>query len=261
MPSFEDLTRRLEDARLDVERAGDTLNVQNGTGRGAAKANIDPIPFLESFEDDSENPNRTLAGYASGVKHALLEPNESDAHEWSFTQAAGRLATALEVSSFSQGVKAAVGSAAWTQPLTDDLVFVFLIELDTGIRVLTEAQFNGWTETRDRVFEAARSMLFHKAQQTDPSPLEDDTPVERLRVGDGYDAARCLVLDDLLFGEFDDSSRFGMPTGDDLWFVRDGTEKEVEALRDAIQQRYDDAGYPLSERIFRFERSKPVPAE
>lgn len=253
------LEAMLGDARLEVERVGDMLNCARGSGKLGAKANVDPIPFLESLTDhDDAAAHRRMAGYVSGVKHVLLEPSDSDADQWDFPTAAGKLTMGLEVDSFVDGCADASGNPAWVQPLDGDIVYAFFFELDMGIRVLDEAQFERWTATKDRVVAGARSMLFHKAQTTDPVPLEDHPEVEELRVGDGYDAARCLVLDDLMFGEFDDSTRIAIPTPDDLLFVRDGTGGGVEALRAALRERYDEADYPLSDALFRFERGKPV---
>lgn len=258
MTSIERVERRLEGARLDVERAGDTLNIRRGSGSNASKVNVDPVPFVES---DDANSERGLAGYVSGIKHVLLEPPESDASDWSFTRAAGRLAAALEARSFIEGVRAAAGSPAWAVPLDEELVFVFLLELDTGIRVLTRRQFEEWTETSDRVVQAARSMLYHKARRSSAESLDGFDQVEQLRVGDGYDAARSLVLDDLFFGEFDESSRLGMPTRDDLFFVRDGTRDGVSELEEAIRNRHDAADYPLTTKLYRLERGEPVAVE
>ena len=256
------LQEALEEARLDVERLGDTLNVSRGSGAMEAKANVDPVDFLNEIgELDDRQRRRRIAGWVSGVQHVLLEPGDSDADQWDFTESAGSLAMALQVDSFVDGCRAAAGSPAWSQPFDEDIVYVFLLELDMGIRVLTDAQFERWSATRDRVVAGARSMLFHKAQPVSPNRLEDYSGVEQLRVGDGYDAARALVLEDLMFGEFDDGSRVAVPTPDELYFVREGTAENVDRLREATRSRYDEADYPLSDAIYRYERGEPVRAD
>jgi len=253
------LEESLREERLEVETVGGTLNLSRGSGAMEAKANVDPRPFLEEI-DGLEKPDRRrrLAGYVRGIRHVLLEPADSDADQWAFKTAAGTLAMSLEVDSFVDGVEAAAGSPAWFDELDRDLVYVYLLELDMGMRIVTRDQFDRWEASRDRVVEGARSMLYHKAQTESPVELSDHPAVEQLRVGDGFDAARCLVLDDLLWGELDASSRLAMPTPDDLYFVREGTDEHVEALRRATRTRFERADYPLSQAIFRFERGEPV---
>ena len=253
------LKEALADERLEVDEIGETLNLSRGSGAMEAKVNLDPEPFLTDLEGrDARDRRRRIAGWVRGVKHVLLEPGRSEADEWDFQTAAGSLVMSLEVESFVDGCRAATGSPAFHERLDEDLVYVYLLELDMGVRVVTEQQFDAWSASPDRVLEGARSMLYHKAQTQDPTALEDYPGVEQLRVGDGYDAARCRVLDDLMWGEFDATTRLSMPTPDDLYFVRDGTEAHVADLERATRERFEAATYPLSDALFRFERGKPV---
>ncbi len=255
----DDLLATLREARLEVTTAGSTIKLARGSGPMKARASFDPGRFLRSLADlPDRTARRRLAGYARGIRHTLLEPDDSEAASWEFTKAAGSLAMSLEVDSFLDGCKAAAGSRGWGRRLDEDLVFACLIELDMGIRVVTAEQFERWSASPDRVFEGARSMLYHKAQSTNATELEAYDGVEQLSVGDGYDAARCLVLDDLFFGEIDASSRIGMPSPDDLYFVRDGNDERVAELERATRERYRQCEEPLCDALFRFERGTPV---
>ncbi len=259
---IEQIVERCRQTHLDIERVADTINVSRGRGGGGARSNVDPLPFVEEWVDAPEEARRrAVAGYVSGIEHALLEPADSEADTWDFSESAGGLLMRLETESFRDGVEAATGSAPWTQPFHGDLVLVFLIELDMGMRVLDEPQFERWSVTPDRVVSGARSMLFHKANPADPSTLEDYEGVEHLRVGDGCDAARALVLDELFFGEIDDSSRVALPGSDDLLLVRSGDDASYEALEAAAQAYYDEADCPLTPSLFGFEKRKPVPVD
>ncbi len=256
---FDHLCQALADERVELEATDRTLHLSRGTGPMEATATLEPDPFLASLEGLPEKQRRRrLAGYVRGVQHVLLEPDDSDAEEWDFAKAAGTLAMSLEVRAFVEGCEATTGSPAWNRPLDEDLVFVFLLELDMGIRVLTEDQFERWSASPDRVLEGARSMLFHKAHSESPTDIAAYESVEQLSVGDGFDAARCLVLDDLFFGEFDDNSRIAMPSPDDLLFVREGSDENVRALQKATNERFRETSYPLTDALFGFERSKPV---
>lgn len=256
---FDSLCRALDDERVEVDADGRTLHLSRGTGPMEATATLEPDEFLSSLEGlTDQQRRRQLAGYVRGVQHVLLEPDDSEAAQWDFAKAAGTLAMSLEVESFVAGCEATTGNPAWHRSLDEDLVFVFLLELDMGIRVLTEDQFERWSASPDRVLEGARSMLFHKAHSESPNDLEGYHGVERLRVGDGFDAARCLVLDDLFFGEFDEDSRIAMPSPDDLLFVREGSDEKVRELQHATDERFRETSYPLTDALFGFERSKPV---
>jgi uncharacterized protein YtpQ (UPF0354 family) len=257
---IDDIAERCRATSLDVEREGDTIHLSRGRGGGESSASIDPTDFVDDWlEADDRNRDRALAGYVSGLRHALLEPADSDADTWDFSESAGRLLMRIETESFESGAEAAAGEAPWTQPFHGDLRLVFLMELDMGMRVLDETQFDHWGVTPDRVVEGARSMLYHKADQTAPMPLEDYEGVEQLRVGDGCDAARALVLDELFFGEWDDTSRIALPGSDELLFVRSGDDATVAALKEATAEFYDEAKCPLTTSLFRFEKRKPVP--
>lgn len=253
------LSDKLASRNVSVEETAGTLNVAVGRGLTASKANIDPTELFEVVEGaDEAQRDRLIAGYASGVKHVLLEPKRSDAAEWDYQKCAGRLMPSVEVHTFAQGVAAASGDQAWTRDYHEDLVLAYLIELDLGMRVLTESQVEAWGVTADRVTAAGRSLLFHKSRNLKAQKLDDYPVVERFCVGDEYDAARGLVVADVFFSEFDDDFRFATPTKDDFLFVRDGEGPSVEALCAAADARFNEAEYPISRSIYTFEIGKPV---
>jgi len=244
-------------AGLTVEIAGDALWVERPTRDDGEDVRVDVRDFLDSLPEEGREARRSVSAFASGIRHALLEPPESDAAEQTFTEIAGRLGMALHAEPFAAGVEATAGSPAWTSPLVDDLRFVCLIELDAGTRVVTEDQFDRWSATEDRLISGARSMLFHKAQHTAPEAVDSFESVERLRIGDGYDAARILVLADLMFSELDRSSRVAVPTSNDLYLVREGSDDGVAELERAVEQRVARSDYPLTTKLFRLERGRP----
>lgn len=259
---IQSLESALVNRRVDVSRVEQTLDVSAGQGITAAQANIDPAPlFSELRRVDEARRERLVEGYASGVKHVLLEPKRSDADEWGFTESAGRLVPNVEVYTFELGAEAAAGEPAWTTSFFEDLVVGYILELDVGMRVLTESQFEDWQATSDRVEAAARSILYHKSQNLKPQALEEFEGVEKLSAGDGYDAMRAIVVSDLFFGEFSDDFRFSMPTQDALLFVRDDEASSVAALREATDALVEEAAYAISRSVYGFELGKPVLVE
>jgi hypothetical protein len=252
------LEEKLIQRRVDVTQVGQTLNVKAGRGITAAKANIDPAPLWAALEEADGGHERLVAGYVSGVKHVLLEPKRSDAADWDFVKSAGRLTANVEVHTFALGAEAAAGDAPWTEPFFEDLIAAYFIELDVGIRVLTQGQFDRWSAPAGRVSSAARSILFHKSRGAKPEPLADFEEVEKINVGDGYDAMRSIVVSDLFFAEFRDAFRFAMPTQDALLFVRGDDQPKLEQLRAAADSFFEGADYPISRSIYGFESGKPA---
>lgn len=255
------IEHKLSAQRCEVERVEQTLNVKAGRGITAAKANVDPAPLFEELRAADDDHERLIAGYVSGVKHVLLEPKRSDADEWDFLEAAGRMMLNVEVHTFALGAEAAAGEPAWTGEYFEDLIVGYFIELDVGIRVLTESQFERWPATSERVYAAARSMLFHKSRNLKPQELDDFAGVEELNAGDGYDAMRSIVVADLFFSEFGDDFRFSTPTQDALLFVRGDSDDHLSSLREATDAYTDEADYSLSRSVYGFETGKPVLVE
>lgn len=256
---LENLSERLTGRNVSVEETAGTLNVKVGRGITASKANIDPSDLVDALDGVPESEHaRLIAGYASGIKHVLLEPKRSDASQWDFVESAGRLMPTVEVHTFELGAAAASGDQAWTRDYHEDLVLAYLIELDLGMRVLTESQFERWGVSSDRVTAAGRSLLFHKSRNLSSDKLDDYPVVERFNVGDEYDATRGLVVADVFFSEFDDDFRFATPTKDDFLFVRDGDSSSVEALCAAVDARFEDAEYPITRSIYTFKLGKPT---
>lgn len=256
------LEDKLVERRLEVERVESTLNVKAGKGIIAAKANVDPAELWDVLADTApQGRDRLIIGYASGVKHVLMEPKRSDASQWDYVKTAGRLLPNIEVHTFRLGAQAAAGEPPWTLEFHEDLIVAYLVDLDLGMRVLTEGQVDGWSATEDRVSSAARSLLFHKSRSVKPQKLDEFEGVEKIHTGDTYDAMRSIVVADLFFGDFDDSYRFSMPSQDALLFVRGDDESSVESLRSATDAHFDEADYPLTRSIYAFDVGRPVLCE
>lgn len=259
---IETLAETLGEFRLHTERVGDTLNVSQGKSRLATKANLDLNPILTRLEAAPDaDTDRLMGGFASGVKAVLAEPKNSKADSWSFELTAGRMVANLEADTFLEGVEAAGQKPAWYTRFSDELILVTMIELDRGFRVLTAEQVQGWGVTDDRVYSAARSMLFHKTRNTSLRQNDPRPSVHHIKVGDGYDAARAIVATDAFFTELDEASfRFSAPHQDILLYVQGTDDETLQALKEATQQAYNDAEYPLSTQIYQLQIGRPATA-
>ncbi len=260
------LIKALEAQRIAVEPIAGTLNLTRGKGLTASKANIDPAPLFTRLEEaeDEATTQRLLAGYVSGVSLTLMEPPNSKASAMSYEQIAGRMMPNIEVDTYILGVKAASGFEPWYVPFTDGLIQVVYLNLDRGMRPLTQDQVERWGATDDRIFSAARSMLFHKTRHALIEPVDEAHPdIKRVTMGDGYDAARGMVLTDVFFSELDEQRfRFAMPSQDVILFT-ELTKDEPERLTDlkeAAKGLFNKTNYPISSDIYKLNSTRPMTA-
>lgn len=260
---IEAITGALLGRRLEVERIGDTLNVKAGPGRFASKANIDLEPILTALADAQENQHtRMIGGFASGVKTAISEPPRSKANDWTYEQCAGRMMPNLEVDTYLLGVEAAGFDEPWHVRFSEDLLLVITIELDRGYRPLTQSQVDAWGATGDRVYSAARSMLFHKTRDVRLRHNDPREGVHTVKLGDGHDAARGIVLTEVFFSDLDESTfRFTAPSQDLLYYVQDLSDETLRALEEATEETYLSTDYPLSRHIFELQPTRPASAK
>lgn len=257
--------------RTRLERAGLTVNEDASRTEWQVSRGGDPFEATGAFDLDrlleqissvpTDDQGPFVGAVVRGIAEVLYEPDNSDAAQWEFDRAAGAILPTLERPGFEIGASAVSGEDIRREPFEADLFITYRILLDAGKRVLTTGQFEGWKASADRVSSAARSLLFHRSRDADPTPLSEDGPVEQFAMDDGHDAARLTVIEDLMFGEFDSSSRLAIPTADSLFFVRNGDEESVRTLRSACNQQYEASDHPLTRRLFQFRRSKPKPVD
>ena len=256
------ITQTLTARKLDVERIGDTLNVKDGPGRLASKVNVDLGGIIERLGQRPEQEHaRQLAGFVSGVRAVLAEPARSKAAQWTYEQTAGRIAPTVEVDTFVLGVQATGLGTPWHVVFGEDLVLVILISLDRGWRPLMREQLERWEVSDDRVYSAARSMLYHKTREVQLRAHEGAEGVFVAKVGDGYDAARGIVLTEVFFSDLSESTfRFGIPHQDTFFYVQSLDEQTLASLRRATREAYEEADYPLSASIFELAGTRPMTA-
>ena len=256
--TIDTLQRYLEKRKLHVERQPDGLKVTQGSGILAQSAVINADDLLQSAPSDEVACRRHLQAWTAGVKHVLLEPSRSKADEWSFVDSAGRLLPLIMPRTYLQGVEAAAGHPPWSEPFVDDLHLLFLIRLDRGLRVLTTDQTTRWGVSDDRIRSAARSLLFHRTRDLSFKDVEDFSGVQRLKAGDGHDAARCQVVADAFFSEVGSGFRFSIPSPDHFLCTFGDDDHQLHQATNTI---YGDVDLPLSPRIFEFRTGTVTPVE
>ena len=261
----EQLIEALRARDMHVEPIGGMFNLSSGTGPRATKLNIDPSALVRRLEAEPEAAQRRLmAGYVSGVDLALSEPPRSQANQLSYEQIAGRMLPNLEVETFALGVSDALGVAPWSAPFVEDLIQVVYLDLDRGRRPLTLDQVERWGATDDRIYSAARSMLFHRTRDVELEAAEGAPGLWRVSRGDGHDAARCMVLPDVFYAELDESRFiFSIPSQDELLYAQprpEEREEAIAALKLAAEAIHKRASYPLSLSALELLATRPMAA-
>lgn len=253
---IDSIAEALQNSNLEAENVDGTLNVTRGRGPMARRVNIDPTTFIQ-WASERDDDGRDVAAYARGVYAVLLEPKRSDARSWTFVESAGSVYPTIEVEAYRHGVRdASGGEDAWFQELADDLIVAWMMRLDRGMRPVTQAQFEDWGVTVDRVTSAGRSLLFHSTRNTDWKAGDWREPVRALRVGDGFDAARLFVAEDVFFTEVDSGWRFAFPDPDLLLAVN--APEHTDILAEETRRCFERADEPLSDRVWRLEKGLPV---
>lgn len=104
-----------------------------------------------------------------------------------------------------------------------------------------------WDASEDTVHSIGRSNLYHRA--------EVDHRASQVAMGDGYDAARLVLIDDVFYDRVGEAGcEVAVPGRDVLIVGRPGEKLE----REVIVQAYQKAAYPISPEVFRFKGHRVV---
>lgn len=196
----------------------------------------------------------TAAAFVRGLHAVLNEPVRSDASTWDFAEAAKYILPTIELPAWRDGVLAADGGEPFAMSFGGELRLHFILELDIGYHALGLAQVRRWGATDDRVERAAASMLFHRTRDVEPTLLADH--VETLAVGDGFDAARALILDACNYSMCRAGIYFTVPTPEKVLFTRQRNADGMAALRAATADAHARSRLPLSQTVFEWEAGR-----
>ena len=249
-----ELASALESAGVQLKKSGEdwTARVRAGLRERTAALALDAREA--ELSDDADERRRQLASYARGAYLVLSEPGRSDAADMTFASAASGLLPTVEGPWFAQGVLDAGGEEADVYPFGDGLVVAHLIELDEGYRVVTAPQRARWGATADRVQKAAASILFHRTSFACFEPIDGDT--EAIAMRDGFDAARCLILDLWDWERTRKGCLFALPSPDRM-IVCNATDPSARAhLAELARREFTAASEPLTPRVFAFAGGK-----
>ncbi|TVR04679.1 MAG: hypothetical protein EA398_01605 [Deltaproteobacteria bacterium] len=255
----DELLLALEGTSLKLREAGDAVEVTGGTGLQARKAMLTASSVREAL-DGATLDRSAAAGLARGLQAVLTEPARSKGADLDFTTASASLLLSIEHPLFAAGCTLAGGEAPYTQPLGSDLLLTFHIELDQGYRVVPQSQVERWDVHPERIYRAALSVLFYRSGYGEAEPVEGCPGVTAWRMGDGFDAARILVLDAVDWHRARKGLHVACPSPDVALVADSDDAAAVEALTRLVHDRHESAQHPLSPAVHRYEKAKFVPA-
>ncbi len=143
-------------------------------------------------------------------------------------------------------------------PWTDDISVVYAADLPTHWQFIEEPILNQWGVGPSELHDLAVRNLVKRTRQMEATVIPGNPPFTMYSSGDGFDAARALILPEL---EPDaEAFTLGVPTRNQLLYVAAGELPEAfgAALRAQVEQDFDTLDHPVSQRLWRLDATGAV---
>ena len=210
-----------------------------------------PVSLHELFRRSEAFPER----FAQSVAQLLSEIDEAgldriDDHE--FGGVAVDLMPQVRSLAWVEGQGRFGDSALVQRRFGADLAVVYVVDDPHSMVFVCRAHLKRWGRTAEDVHQLAMQNLQQLSAKDGIPAAAPGAPV-MLQTGDGYDAARVLLLDekrDLLVA---------MPDRDVLWVAFDEGQDLAQLQRKAATMAAA-ASHPVSGRIYRMTQAGPQPA-
>ncbi len=148
---------------------------------------------------------------------------------------------------------AVFGDAALVhRPLTDDLAICYVVDEPWCMTFVCRAHLRQWGKTEEDLFHLATRNLHRLAGHDLPVPSAQDDPV-LLRTGDGFDAARILLLDP----DKVDGLLVAVPERDVLWLGSESAEDLPQLMAKTVEQS-ERSAHPVSPHVYRMDHGRLV---
>jgi hypothetical protein len=136
--------------------------------------------------------------------------------------------------------------------LGPDLFLCYVIDDPWSVVFLSNAHLRHWGRTEQDMFHLASQNLRRLTDGEVRLPDAKDGPV-KIHSGDGYDAARVLLLDPDQAGDL----LVAMPERETLYLAREADLESLESLLRVTDQ--DPFEHPVSTELYRLEAQRLVP--
>jgi hypothetical protein len=242
---IEGLTQLLQRVRMGLERVpGDGAQapwIVTWEGRRYPVAQV-PLADVEPACEAAE-----LMAVAAAFEAAVKAPDRRVAGE-TFRAGAAGLLPKIERRRFAAAYDAVVrgrgGDEAqrllW-QPFGDELIAAYVEDQGWKFSYMTRGRFDGWDTTLGAVHAGARSNLYHRAAL--------DWRAREVAHGDGYDAARAVLAEDVFYDRGTVGGIELAVPGRDLLMVA-AMGEGLDPRR--VAAAYAEAAYPIAPSIYRF---------
>jgi hypothetical protein len=141
-------------------------------------------------------------------------------------------------------------SAIVNRDLGNDLSICYVIDDPSSVIFVCQAHLKFWARTEEDIFHLANQNLRRMSGEDLPMPSASGGPV-RVDEGDGYDAARLLLLD----ARQSEGLLIAIPERDSLYL---GLEKDRQSMR-AMVAEGEPSEYPVSPDLYRIDGQKLSP--
>ena len=223
---------------------------------GALRRRVGQFSIFDFQEAIGDGDLASVASVARGIYAALNTPilSKSDT-PISFREAAAVISPSLESGRFAAGVGLLSDEKPYLLPFFDGMKCAYFIEQNTGNKLLNVSDVTRWNMHSERIEKAAASILYHRtAYWREPESISlDDITLIRYKIGDGFDAARATILEELDFHRWRAGFYFAVPDSDTLWITKkhELNEKEQFLLQKRVENAFNQAEAPLSRALYR----------
>ncbi|MCR9246448.1 MAG: hypothetical protein NXI31_15550 [bacterium] len=201
-----------------------------------------PVSLHDAMQHEQAFPSG-FEGYVARLIEDVQEIGLDRVDDIDFGTAAGMLLPQVRSREWLDGKGCFGDSGLVHRRLNDELVTVYVVDDPQSMIFVCQAHLRLWNKSVDDVHHLAVANL----SRLDPTRLEElrsATEPLRVEVGDGYDAARVLLLDEV------EGLLVAMPDRDVLW-VGDEGEVDLESLMADTEAIAERAAHPVSPHVYR----------
>jgi uncharacterized protein YtpQ (UPF0354 family) len=209
-----------------------------------------PVPLHQLFRHASTFPE-AMPQMVDTLLREIGSGGLTRISEHRFEDVATRILPQVRSAQWVSAHSPAFGDAALiTRPLADDLRVCYVVDDPWSMVFVCRAHLRQWGIDDEAVHTLATQNLQRLGARALPVPGTGDAPVV-VHTGDGYDAARVLLLDP----EQAEGLLVAMPERDTLWLgtSASGERDAMSALMALNREQNAASAYPVSPTLYRVQ--------